>query len=101
MIVVGTELLLSFCKKHTNSEKALKTWLQTVRQSNWKTPQEIKNVYRSSDFLSGNRVIFNIKGNHYRLVVKVRYVNGIVKIEWIGTHADYSKQRFRGQNEER
>ncbi|KAE9527953.1 MULTISPECIES: type II toxin-antitoxin system HigB family toxin [Testudinibacter] len=94
MIVVGTELLLSFCKKHANSEKAIKTWLQQVKQAAWKTPQEIKNAYRNSDFLPNNRVIFNIKGNHYRLVVKVRYLNGIVKIEWIGTHAEYSKQNF-------
>ncbi|WP_262368617.1 type II toxin-antitoxin system HigB family toxin [Marinomonas sp. IMCC 4694] len=46
------------------------------------------------DFLDGNRVIFNIKGNHYRLVVKVRYQNGIAVIEWVGTHAQYDKQRF-------
>lgn len=60
----------------------------------WKTPQDIKDRYRSADFLDGNRVIFNIKGNHYRLVVKVRYQNGIAVIEWVGTHAQYDKQRF-------
>ncbi|QGL26464.1 hypothetical protein GJV52_07170 [Neisseria brasiliensis] len=49
---------------------------------------------QTADFLADNRVIFNIRGNHYRLVVKVRYINGIVKIEWIGTHAEYSKKDF-------
>lgn len=94
MIVVGIDKLVSFSQKHANSEKALKTWLKSVELSQWKTPQDIKNSYRSADFLADNRVIFNIKGNHYRLVVKVRYVNGIVKIEWVGTHAEYDKQQF-------
>ncbi|CAD7855214.1 MAG: hypothetical protein [Olavius algarvensis Gamma 1 endosymbiont] len=60
----------------------------------WRTPQDIKNRYRSVDFLTGNRVIFNLKGNHYRLVVRVRYQNGMVVIEWVGTHAEYDKKRF-------
>lgn len=94
MVVVGIDKLVSFSQKHANAEKALKTWLKSVELSQWKTPQDIKNSYRSADFLADNRVIFNIKGNHYRLVVKVRYVNGIVKIEWVGTHAEYDKQQF-------
>lgn len=94
MLVVGIDKLVAFNQKHANAEKALKTWLKSVELSQWKTPQDIKNSYRSADFLADNRVIFNIKGNHYRLVVKVRYVNGIVKIEWIGTHAEYDKQQF-------
>ena len=94
MLVVGIDKLVAFSQKHDNAEKALKTWLKSVELSQWKTPQDIKNSYRSADFLADNRVIFNIKGNHYRLVVKVRYVNGIVKIEWIGTHAEYDKQQF-------
>ncbi|MDD2863960.1 MAG: type II toxin-antitoxin system HigB family toxin [Methylococcales bacterium] len=57
-------------------------------------PQDIKNRYSSADFLAENRVIFDIKGNHYRLVVKVRYQGGIVVIEWVGTHAEYDKQDF-------
>lgn len=94
MIVVGVDKLVAFSQKHSNIDKALKTWLKSVELAYWKTPQDIKNSYRSADFLADNRVIFNIKGNHYRLVVKVRYVNGIVKIEWIGTHAEYSKLSF-------
>ncbi|MFV1095872.1 type II toxin-antitoxin system HigB family toxin [Klebsiella pneumoniae] len=54
----------------------------------------MKRVYRSADFLAGNRVIFNIKGNRYRLVVQVVYVGGDVIIEWVGTHAEYTKRRF-------
>ena len=94
MKVLGRDMLLAFAQKHANAKSALETWLAEASRADWKTPRDIKNHYRSADFLAGNRVIFNIKGNHYRLVVKVRYQNGIVRIEWVGTHAEYDKQRF-------
>ena len=67
---------------------------ESVGRARWESPQDIKRVYRSADFLAGNRVIFNIKGNRYRLVVQVVYVGGYVIIEWVGTHAEYTKRRF-------
>ncbi len=94
MRVIGTDRLDKFSKKHANAKDALIAWRDEVERSDWKKPQDIKNRYRSADILSNNRVIFNIKGNHFRLVVKIRYENGIVLIEWIGTHAEYSKQIF-------
>ena len=69
-------------------------WIVEVRSANWKTPQSIKDRYRTADFLSGNRVIFNIKGNHFRLVAKVNYGYQIVLVEWIGTHAEYDQKKF-------
>jgi mRNA-degrading endonuclease HigB of HigAB toxin-antitoxin module len=72
-------------------------WTRGRRMSsvkNWKTPHDIKRRYRSADFLADNRVIFDIKGNSYRLVVKVRYQNGLVVVEWVGTHAEYDKKKF-------
>ena len=59
-----------------------------------KCPKDIKNRYRSADFLADNRVIFDIGGNNYRLVVKVRYQGSIVLVEWVGTHAEYDKAKF-------
>jgi len=94
MKVLGRDKLVSFGKKHTNAKKALDVWFDEASRAAWKTPQDIKAQYRSADFLADNRVIFNIKGNHYRLVIKVRYQNGIAVIEWIGTHAEYDKQKF-------
>jgi mRNA interferase HigB len=94
MRVLGRELLNEFAKKHGAAKVALDTWYQFAKQAKWKTPQDIKNRFRSADFLSNNRVIFNIKGNHYRLVIKVRYQNGIVVVEWVGTHAEYDKKQF-------
>lgn len=94
MKVLGRDKLTDFSKKHANAKKALDIWFDEVSNANWTTPQDIKNRYLSADFLPNNRVIFNIKGNHYRLVVKIRYENGIAVIEWIGTHSEYDKRSF-------
>ncbi|MBQ0720649.1 MAG: type II toxin-antitoxin system HigB family toxin [Gammaproteobacteria bacterium] len=94
MKVLGRNKLSEFSQQHASAKKALDAWFSEVLGAGWKTPQDIKSRYRSADFLSKNRVIFNIKGNHYRLVVKVRYQNGIVVVEWVGTHAEYDKKKF-------
>ncbi|MCW8934995.1 MAG: type II toxin-antitoxin system HigB family toxin [Gammaproteobacteria bacterium] len=94
MKVIGSDKLSKFYKQHNQAKSALDSWYAEAERAVWKTPQDIKNRYGSADFLAGNRVIFNIKGNHYRLVVKVRYQNGIVAIEWVGTHAEYNRQSF-------
>jgi mRNA interferase HigB len=94
MKVLGRDKLTKFSQKHADAKKALEAWFSEASAADWKTPQDIKNRYRSADFLADNQVIFNVKGNHYRLVVKVRYQNGIVVIEWVGTHSEYDKQSF-------
>lgn len=92
--ILGLLLLQDFKHKHANARKALDAWQIEVERSHWQNPHDIKQRYPSADFLADNRVIFNIKGNHYRLVVKVRYQRNLVVIEWVGTHAEYDKQRF-------
>lgn len=94
MKVLGKNKLEQFYIKHSDSKSTLIAWHKDACDSEWKSPQDIKNRYRSADFLSGNRVIFNIKGNHYRLVIQVRYQNGIAVILWVGTHAEYNKKTF-------
>lgn len=94
MQVLGKDKLISFYKKQANAKSAIEAWIAEAQSAKWKTPQDIKDRYRSADFLDGNRVIFNIKGNHYRLVVRVRYQNGVAVVEWVGTHAEYDKQCF-------
>ncbi len=94
MKVLARNKLTDFMRKHASSRKALEAWFAEAERSDWQTPQDIKDRFSSADFLADNRVIFNIKGNHFRLVVKVRYRNGIVMVEWVGTHAEYSKKTF-------
>ena len=94
MRITGRDKLTKFSKKHNQVKSALDAWFTEVEDAIWQSSQDIKDRYSSADFLAENRVIFNIKGNHYRLVVKVRYQNGIVAIEWVGTHAEYDKRTF-------
>lgn len=94
MRILGLPILEAFKKNHADSRGQLDAWQTDVERENWRTSQDIKRRYRTADFLSDNRVIFDIKGNSYRLVIKVRYQNGLVVVEWIGTHAEYSKKKF-------
>jgi mRNA interferase HigB len=94
VLLLGVPLLEDFKKKHAACRGALDAWRVEVERAVWSGPQDIKSRYRGADFLAKNRVIFNIKGNTFRLVVRVRYQQGIVVVEWIGTHAEYDKQKF-------
>lgn len=91
MTVVGKQILEKFIKKHTRAGTSLRPWLAEAECANWETTQDIKNRYNSADFLSNNRVVFNIGGNKFRLVVIASYSVGILKIDRIGTHAEYDK----------
>lgn len=94
MRILNLPLLDQYKQNHADVRGQLDAWRDDVGREVWQTPQDIKRRYKSADFLSDNKVIFNIKGNSYRLVVQVRYRNGLVVIEWIGTHAEYSKKKF-------
>ncbi len=94
MKLVGREALDTFAKRHANSLKPLRSWVKIVEAADWKSFQDIKNHFRSADILSGNRVIFDIKGNDYRLVAVVAYKQGVMQVLWIGTHAEYSKKKW-------
>ena len=94
MKVLGREKLIAFYKKHKSAQKALEAWFDEAKKANWKTTHDVKARYSSADFISDNRVIFNIKGNHYRLVIKIQYKNGIAVIQWVGTHKEYDKKDF-------
>lgn len=91
MRVIAKKILRDFWKVHVDSEQQLKAWFQETSKASWNSPNEIKIEYPSASFLKNNRVVFNIKGNHYRLIVKINYDYGIIWIRFIGTHAEYDK----------
>jgi mRNA interferase HigB len=93
--VIGSEKLVDFSIRHGNAKDALEAWFVVIKHATWKSTHEIKARYPGADFLSGNRVIFNIKGNHYRLVVKIDYEKQKAIIEWLGTHALYDKLKLQ------
>lgn len=94
MVVHGKKLLCDFQQRHADAKSAVDIWLDDTESATWQGPTDIKREYPSASFLSGNRVIFNLKGNRYRLVILVLYVHGLIKVDWIGTHAEYSKRKW-------
>ncbi len=94
MRILGLTILEAYKKKHADARGQLEAWQVDVERQDWKSPHDIKQRYGSADFLADNRVIFDIKGNKHRLVVHVRYQNGLVLVQWVGTHAEYSKKKF-------
>lgn len=91
MRIFSRGTLRDFWIRHADSEQPLKSWYREAEQSNWGSPNEIKKVYPSASILADNRVVFNIKGNTYRLVVKFNYSYGIAWIRFVGTHAEYDR----------
>lgn len=91
MRVIAIKKLKDFWKKHPDAEQPLRAWYSEVINANWQNPSEIKYLYRTASILKNNRVVFNIKGNDYRLVVSINYIYKIVYIRFIGTHKEYDK----------
>ena len=91
MRIISRRKLREFWKQYPDGQQPLQAWYEDVKQANWKTPTHIKNVYRNASIVTNNRVVFNIKGNKYRLVVAVQYKYGIVYFRFIGTHKEYDK----------
>ena len=91
MHVISRKTLVNFGNKHPSAMPPLNAWFAEAKRAEWKSFADIKLNYRSADVVSGNRVIFNIGGNKYRLVVKIAYESKKVFIRFIGTHAEYTK----------
>ncbi len=91
MRIIAKKTLRDFWEIHNDCEEQLKTWYHETERANWQTPKDIKIEHKSASFLKNNRVAFNIKVNHYRLIVKINYDYGILWIRFIGTHAEYDR----------
>ena len=89
MPVISKASLVRFWTKHPNSKQALQTWFEDASHANWVQPQDIKLRYASASFVGANRVVFNIKGNEYRLIVAVAYRFAAVYVKFVGTHRQY------------
>lgn len=89
MRIISWKTLREFWEKHPDAAQPLQAWYHDVKHAKWRGPADIKAVYRNASFVAQNRVVFNIKGNIYRLVAAVQYDFGIVFIRFIGTHKAY------------
>ena len=91
MRVIALRTLRIFWGAHADAEQSLKSWYDEAKKAKWKTPNDIKAEYSSASFIPGDRVVFNIRGNTYRLVVAVNYARQKLFIRFIGTHSMYDK----------
>jgi mRNA interferase HigB len=91
MRIIAKKALQEFWQRHPDAEDPLLAWYREVEQEDWDNPAKIKVKYRSASILGDNRVVFNIKGNDYRLVVKINYRYRVVYIRFVGTHKEYDE----------
>lgn len=91
MRIFTEQTLKEFIQKRPDARVALQDWVTKVKKSEWKSFADVKQSFRSSDYVGNQRYVFNIKGNTYRLVAVVKFTIGFVYIRFIGTHDQYSK----------
>jgi mRNA interferase HigB len=91
MRIIAKKTLRDFWQLHPDAEEALKAWYHDAKHAAWQSPSDIRNTYATASIIANNRVVFNIRGNHYRLIVAVNYAFGIVYIRFVGTHREYDK----------
>ena len=91
MRIIARSVLREFATRHPQSRQPLDDWYKLVVRAEWNSPAAVKMYFRSADILPDNRVVFNIGGNSYRLVVKIEYSFQTVFIRLIGTHAEYDR----------
>ena len=91
MQVIARRMLRLFWKRHPEAEAPLRTWYSMVSQAHWSGPEDVRRQFGAVDFVADNRVIFDIGGNKYRLIVRIVYRFKAVQIKFIGTHAQYDR----------
>jgi len=89
--IIAKRTLRDFWTKHADSEQQLKAWYRETEKTEWENINDLKKDYPSASILQGNRIVFNIKGNNYKLIVKFSFEYQICWIRFIGTHAEYDK----------
>ncbi len=101
MRVIAKSSLVIFWGRpgYADSQGALQSWYDEATKANWRTPQNIKDQYSSASICANNRVVFNIAGNKYRLVVEMQYRAGIAWVKFVGTHAQYDQINVESVNE--
>lgn len=91
MRIIARRALREFWQNHPDAEGPLQAWFREVEREDWNTPADVRRRYPSASILRGNRVVFNVKGNDYRLVVYISYAYRTVYIRFVGTHSQYDR----------
>lgn len=91
MRIIARRTLATAWARHRDAESALRAWFKEAEAAEWTTPQEVRTRFPTASVVGDERVVFNIKGNTYRLVVAINYAAKIIFIKFFGTHAEYDK----------
>ena len=91
MRIIAKKTLREFWNGHADAKGPLQAWHQEAKQADWRTPAQVTQQFPKASIIADNRVVFNIKGNDYRLVVHIWYEGSVVYIKFIGTHAEYDQ----------
>lgn len=89
--IIAKRTLREYWEINPDCEQHLKTWYETAKKANWKNSNDVKATYKNASVLKNNRIVFNIKGNDYRLIVKFNFERDWAFIRFIGTHREYDK----------
>ncbi|HEY0668201.1 MAG TPA: type II toxin-antitoxin system HigB family toxin [Sphingobacteriaceae bacterium] len=91
MRIISKKALVQYYQANASAKNSLEAWFQETEDSNWEKPGDVIRNYPSADVITGKRFVFNIKGNHYRLIADIEFKFQLVFIVWVGTHAEYDK----------
>jgi len=91
MRIIAHRTIAEYGKQHTDAKTALESWYRTAKPALWNDFQDVRKTFNSADYVGNQRYVFNIKGNNYRLVGKILFVQQIIYIHFIGTHREYEK----------
>ncbi len=95
MHIIARRTLRAFWERYPDSEDSLRSWHNQVEKEEWATPQQVTDSFPNARMIGGNRAIFDIKGNHYRLIVHIDYLAKKVYVRFVGTHAEYDRINAR------
>lgn len=91
MRIIARRTLRIYWEAHPDERQALQAWYADAKRAAWHSPADVKRIYRNASIIANNWVVFNIKGNRYRLIVAIDYERLVVYIRFIGTHAEYDR----------
>ena len=94
MTVVGKKTLIEFARQHADVRAAITAWTAEVETAAWQGSQDVKARFPSASFIGEGRVVFNLKGNHYRLDVQIDFITKVVLVKRIGTYSEYDIWKF-------
>ena len=89
--IINTRTLNQWCERYPAAADALRKWYYDLQRASFANANELKAVYAHASIVADSRVVFNISGNHYRLVVRINYQYKAIQLKWFGTHAEYDR----------